>query len=461
MVTTGIRGSLEGLAHDFEEDIATRWVPDVLDNFDLNECLETPSLTAGDVQFVEVPKPHEGWRTAPILNGQALRALRDAVSQLRLVSDSLLDPSVCGYRSGSTSGSAYSDEYMRFRGISSALAENHRYVAVADVRNFFYSVDVEVVSAKMSALLGDLWQPIHTFLAEANEVGIRGLPAGYGDARLIANHLLRHPDTSIGAPFTRWVDDYRVYADTPAEARRAVLRLADSLEELGLSLNDGKLEVIRSNEYIVRRHGSPLESVYHPKTEPYEAVRANLRTVFLRAVNEDNRRLLRFSLPRLAEQKDAIAVEYAIKQIGQDSVDTPRLVYYLSAFLDDGDVRESIENLARTSKLSPWTTMRLCPLLCNITLRNTTVEVLSQAIQVTDEPALWAALLRVMAVHGQKDLVVDEVTDGQPLDPRAAIGAYVDIGRTIPRELRSLAPQTAQAADEAVVVPRPTAYTLL
>ena len=72
--------------------------------------------------------------------------------------------------------------------------------------------------------------------------------------------------------------------------------------------------------------------------------------------------------------------------------------------------------------------MRLCPLLCNITLRNTTVEVLSQAVQATDEPALWAALLRVMAVHGQKDLVVDEVTDGQPLDPRAAIGAYVDIG---------------------------------
>ena len=38
------------------------------------------------MQFVDVPKPREGWRTAPVLNAQALRALRDAVSPLRLCS---------------------------------------------------------------------------------------------------------------------------------------------------------------------------------------------------------------------------------------------------------------------------------------------------------------------------------------------------------------------------------------
>jgi hypothetical protein len=111
--------------------------------------------------------------------------------------------------------------------------------------------------------------------------------------------------------------------------------------------------------------------------------------------------------------------------------------------------------------LLPWTTMRLCPLLCKIMLREATVEVLARALRATDEPALWAALLRVMAIQGQNDLVLNEVADLQPPDPRAAIGAFTDIGRNLPPELRSLAPQTAQAADEVAAIPRPTAYTLL
>lgn len=461
MVATGTTASLEGLALDFEEDVATRWVPDVLGNFDLTECLGTASLQAGNVQFVDVPKASGGWRTAPVLDGQALRALRDAVWALRYVSDSMLDPSVCGYRSGSTGGSAYSDEYMRFRSISSALADNHRYVVTADVRNFFDSVNVETVHAKMSSALGSLWQPIHAFLIEANDVGIRGLPAGYGDARLIANHLLGEADASIGSPFTRWVDDYRIFADTQAEASRAVDRLIDSLEGLGLKLNDAKLEVVPAGEYLTRKHGVPLESVYHPRYEPRDMVRANLRNVFLRAVSEENRRLLRFSLPRLAEQKDAIAVDYAINQIGQNSVDTPRLIYYLSAFLNDTEIGKRIEMLALTPGLSPWAVTRLCPLLYGITLTNETLDALSRAIQATHDPITWSALLRVLGAHGQKDVVIEQITAGRLLDPRAAIGACVDIGKAIPAELRALAPLTARAADQAVVIPWPTAYTLL
>lgn len=458
MVTSRIG---DNLALDVEEDISTRWVPDVLNNFDLSECLKTASLTAGDVQFIDIPKSHDGWRTAPVLNAQALRALRDAVSPLREISDSLLDPAVCGYRSGSTRGNSYGTEYRRFRDIGSALASEHRYVAVADVRDFFGSVDVAAVEPTMSALLQDVWWPIQTFLVAANDVGIRGLPAGYGDARLVANHLLREPDAAIGAPFTRWVDDYRIFADTPAAARRAVGRLADALGHLGLCLNNDKCEVIASRDYLARRHGAPLESVYHPDLESREAVRASLRTVFLRAVNENNRRLLRFSLPRLGEQKDAIAVEYAIGEIERNSVDTPRLAFYLSAFLDDGEVAERISHLAKSPGLSPWATTRLCPLLCSISLCDATFDALGHAIRATDQPALWAALLRVLAVHGQKELVVDEVTTRQSLDPRAAIGAYLDIGRPIPSDLRLMAPCTVEAADEAVNVPLPTAYTLL
>jgi len=461
MATVGSSGSLERLACDFEEDIATRWVPDVLNSFDLDECLETPSLSKGDVQFVDVPKPDGGCRVAPVLSAQALRALRDAVAPLRQISDSILDPSVCGYRTGSTSGSAYSDEYMRFRDIGKALAEDHRYVVVADVQSFFGSVDADVVGATMLGPLGEAWQPIRQFLVGAKNVGILGLPAGYGDARLIANHVLGVADKSIGTSFTRWVDDYRIYAESPAVARRAIRRLGESLQGLGLKLNDKKLEIIRSDEYLARRHGAPLESVYHPKSEPHEAVRANLRAVFLQAVNEDNRRLLRFALPRLAEQKDTIAVQYALREIGQGSVDTPRLVFYLSAFLSGSDVREGIEILARTPELSPWTTMRLCPLLCSIALQEPTVEALRRAIEITQDPALWAALLRVLAVHGEKDLVVDQVANKQPLDPRAAIGACVDVGQSVPKDLELLAPGTARAAASIAVVPHPTAYTLL
>ncbi|MDM4141920.1 MULTISPECIES: RNA-directed DNA polymerase [Mycobacterium] len=452
----------EELARDLHEDLATQWIPDVLGNFDLKKCLMAPGLTAADVQFVDVPRTDRGKRTVPVLSGSALRALRDAIAPLRQISEALLDPAVCGYRTGATYGGAYSDEYLRFRSIGDALAHEHRYVVVADVQSFFDSVDPELLSKKMPARVGNSWWRVHNFLLLASRSGIRGLPAGYGDARLIANHLLSGADAAIQRPFTRWVDDYRIFADTPREAECAAARLADALGDFGFKLNVQKLSLTTSQEYLTRKHGAPLESVYHPQMESGAVVRASLRTVFFRAVNDQDRRLLRFSLPRLATQKDDIAVEYAIQQLSQNSVDTPRLVYYLSRFLEHQNVRERVQGIVQGPVLWPWTLIRLCPLLCNIPLEGSTLESLARQLQSTDIPALWAAILRVMAVHEQAEVVVDEIASYENVpDPRAAIGALIDIGHTIPESLRSLAPQTAKVADESRKLPLPSAYTLL
>lgn len=454
--------TVESLALDLSEDLATRWVPDALADVDLLEQLSEPRLERDDLAAVDVPRADGGMRSAPVLSGAALRALRDAVQGLRETSEHVLDPAVCGYRTGASGDSSYSDEYRRFRAMAEAMSDEHGYVIMADVRTFFESVDVDAVSSTMASTVGSAWESVARFLKEVRNLGVPGLPAGYGDARLVANLILSSVDESIQAPFTRWVDDYRIFVDSSTDVGYVLWRLSGALAPLGLRLNDRKLQVLDASEYRTRRHGAPLDSVYHPQDEPVATVRANLRSTFLRAVSTENRRMLRFALPRLAEQEDDIAVNYALWALASDSIDAPRLVQYLSAFVNDADVIAGANDLITERELTPWTVGRLSPILTRVALSERSTRALEHRLRTTTEqPAVWGALLRVLAVHGRTSIVRESVESIQVPDPRAAIAACRDMGWVVPDVLKRRAPNTWRAVDMLPSVPLPSAESLL
>jgi hypothetical protein len=449
------------LVADLAEDLQTRWVPDVIADADISEAVKTPRLEEQDVRFVDVPRVGGGHRMAPVLSGSALAALREAVQPLREVSEAVLNPAVCGYRSGAEGSTGYSEEYRRFRSFAEALSESSSFVVIADVRNFFDSVGPLALRRSFDDRLGGSWETLHELLASLRRLGVTGLPAGYGDARLIANGVLATVDEMISVPFTRWVDDYRLFASSISEAEAAVKDLREGLAKVGLSLNEDKRLILDTGDYRKQRHGVPLDSVYHPQDEPPAAVRASLRTVFARAAAENDRRQLRFALPRLAEQADPIAVTYALNALGGNSIDAPRLVHYVSQFLTLEDTSAKVEAIARSASASDWTLMRLVPLLCRITVSPRTLDALVRRTAQSQSNLVRGTLTRLLAIHGREDPLTLALESRSIPDARAVLAACWDVNRSAPSWLSDAVPATTRALESLGRAPLPAVASLL
>lgn len=457
----GARERLEHttLVRDLAEDLATRWVPDVVADADIQEAVLRPGVSAHDVRMVDVPRASGPARRVPVLSGSALGALRKAVEPLRRVGDQVLDPAVCGYRTGATGGVSYSDEYRRFRAFTEALGDESSWVVVADVKNFFDSVSPETVRRSLGDEFGDT-EALNHLLREFHVLGVAGLPAGYGDARLIANAVLAPADRALDVPFTRWVDDYRIFAASRSEAERALGRMRERLGDLGLALNESKLEITSTREYRSVRHGVPLDSVYHPQDEPQGVVRAALRSVFLTAAAVGDRRRLRFALPRLAQEGDGIAVDYALQALRGNSIDAPRLVHYLSAFVSVTDVADALRSLSLDPTVSDWVLMRSIPLLYRIDLDRDFLDEISRRVAATDSPLYWGLMLRLLAIN-EHPSVPKLMAQRVPIpDPRAGASIFADSGVGSSEIFNSPAAETVLLAWEGGLRDGPGAFPL-
>src|SRR5208283_2325363 len=81
-----------------------------------------------------------------------------------------------------------------------------------------------------------------------------GLPVGGPAARLLSELLLNRTDRLLLANkiiFCRFVDDYRIFADSRASAYRALLLLSQVLlADEGLTLQRNKTRILSSDEYV-------------------------------------------------------------------------------------------------------------------------------------------------------------------------------------------------------------------
>jgi len=443
------------------EDLATRWIPDVLADFDFAEAVRLPRLDAQDVRFVSVPRTSGGVRRAPVLSGSAVGAIREAVEPLRRVSDEILAPSVCGYRVGASGDVSYSEEYRRFRSFAEALSDGSGWVVVADVRNFFDSVSAKAMRIALQDDFKESVDPVSELMGQLGARGLTGLPAGYGDARLLANAFLSPVDKALKVPFTRWVDDYRLFASTRTEAEDAIQVLSAGLTRLGLELSGSKLAVMTTLEYRSRRHGIPLDSVYHPQDEPSETIRAGLRSVFIDAVSEGDRRRLRFVLPRLAEQRDPVAVEYALSALRANSIDAPRLVQYLGAFISEPALAAQVIAIASNPAASDWTLMRLIPLLIRVGLDEEAISAIVARLHGTESSLLWGLLVRLLGVHQRTGELSHVFRVGAPRDYRAVMGARADLGLGFDDSWLAALPTTVRSLELSGVAPLPKVESLL
>lgn len=313
--------------------------------------------------------------------------------------------------------------------MSAGEAESHAFVVMADIAAFFDSVTPMALDVARRHV-GDLaaWTPVTELLKQTQKLGVSGLPAGYGDARLIANMILAYADSRLKVPFTRWVDDYRLFVDSKSEGWAALEDLAKALAPLGLRLNRGKSRILTLDEFRRLALGPSLDSVYHPQDESPAAVRANLRSVFLDSVARKDRRLLRFSLPRLAKEQDDFALSFVLESLSQaPQIDAPRMVAYLSTFSESPALTSHLPSLIDAQVDDGWNFLRIVPLLARTASTPAVVDRLAQRLEGTRSALQWGNLLRTLAIHDATEAVKRELGrlgSGVPDGRAAAVVAW-------------------------------------
>lgn len=427
-----------GLASALSEDLSTSWAPDVLGLVDAEPLLrsEPPQGSLGVIETLHFPKTDGTHLQAPVLTLPALGHLHRAVAEVSTRLDSTLRPGVCGYRRQAEPGFSYSRENVRLQQMADRAAADASHVVFADVAQFFAHCTWDVVVARSTHRWGSQAEPTQQLIALASRAtasGLASLPAGYADARLISNLILAVVDDEIDAPFVRWVDDYRIFVGSRAHAQTVLSALRSSLEALGMRLNESKTRVVDAQE-AGRVSGLPLQSVYHPESDPEQRVRGSLRSVFHRAKSEpvNERRALRFVLPRMAAHGDAQAVPWALASLGTIPWEAPRLCAYLAAFAGENGIKSEVSRqLAQAlDRADTWTALRIATLTCHTGLSESVAALCAQEASRTHSQSLWSLLLRTLSVNGYED-EVQATLEHRILDARAAAGALADLGRDV------------------------------
>lgn len=139
-----------------------------------------------------------------------------------------------------------------FRARSSQLSNDYlgKWKIVTDISNFFdrignHTLENHLNNVGCEKRYIDLIKEVLLFWA--GDRRSYGIPVGSDGSRILSEAVLLTVDRKLreaGCAFVRYVDDFRIFAETRSEAFRSLALLTTLLADEGLSLNGGKTKVL-------------------------------------------------------------------------------------------------------------------------------------------------------------------------------------------------------------------------
>lgn len=216
------------------------------------------------------PVTYSGFRWAtqldPIWNAHLLAcviALSTAIEAARL---STSENVVFSYRylPNKKTGDLFDRTYgwPQFIMRSAALSDSFAYVVACDISEFYPRLGHHRLENALKQIAGDTEYPkrIMGFLSNYSNTSSFGLPIGGPAARILSEITINQIDrllTLKGITFTRFADDYHLFATTREEAYHHLIFLSEKLlVNQGLSLQKSKTRIMTSAEF---RATNPLK----------------------------------------------------------------------------------------------------------------------------------------------------------------------------------------------------------
>ena len=221
-------------------------------SYDPRDCFQmTAPKQRTLVRPVHLPDPIDGiLYTALVLRlAPAIQAERDAYQAEVVFSCRFLSE-----QSGTkdTFRSDWDGKNARVR----QLCSEYTYVVATDIVDYFSRVYLHRLENSVAALSGDplATRSLMRFLEAWSAGTSYGVPTGPLASRFLAEALLVEVDqylASCGITFVRWVDDYWLFANSEADAVKAIFRLGERLNATqGLSLNASKTHMETTAAYV-------------------------------------------------------------------------------------------------------------------------------------------------------------------------------------------------------------------
>lgn len=172
--------------------------------------------------------------------------------------------------------------YDAFTVRATELAQKYSHVALCDIAQFYDSSYHHKIENALRQATSNTTavERLNAMLFKFSGGYSYGLPVGGNASRILAEALLVRVDKLLatsGIPFCRFVDDYRLFANSADEAFRALVQLSQSLGDTEmLRLQKSKCAIVPCGEYLksegMVQHGTHL-TVPDPQTREFLSLR--------------------------------------------------------------------------------------------------------------------------------------------------------------------------------------------
>ncbi len=211
-----------------------------------------------------------------------------AVEAARMPADAHI---ACSYRLSIADGSYFAggSGWANFNKKTEELAAKFKNVLATDVTDFYNQIylhrvnnAIESADAKLKPIADD----IEGFLSRLNDKSSQGVPVGPAASIVLSEAVLIDVDLflkDLGVAHTRYVDDFRIFSDSPRDLYKVLERLTLYLyENHRLTVSSEKTFVLNAAEFVQKHlHNNYAEEkvqlletleVFNPYTDDFEEI---------------------------------------------------------------------------------------------------------------------------------------------------------------------------------------------
>lgn len=241
------------------------------------------------------------------------------------------------------------NSWKSFRSQSEEFVKESKCVVFADIEGFYDNIDIEQLICELEILgvTEDILDLLKRCLYKWNNGSGKGVPQGYSASNILAELYLNSIDYALkckGFNHVRFVDDFRIFCDSEAEAVDARLTLLELCMDKGLKLKASKTHIVPGDEALKRIQG--IDPIIHVSNGPIQDQK-DLRTLFNRFIlnkREFNSSLFHYLFNRIFEP-------YFVKNcqsiIFERPEETKQVLIYFNNLLREGyDLMGVVEDLA-------------------------------------------------------------------------------------------------------------------
>lgn len=271
--------------------------------------------------------------------------------------------------------------YSTFEEKTIELSKAFNFVVVTDISSYFekiYHHNLENTLRGLGAT-HEIVQALMNLLRKWNKGNSYSIPQGIWPSDYLGNVYLDPIDKFMmrtGHNYCRYVDDIRFGVDSYADAQKKLLTLEENLSSIGLTLNDAKTKIIKSEliEDELFPYKSRIDEIkqsilleieekvtYNPYSEDFEydadyydqlskVDLSSSRELFLEQLELDypNPSIARFCLKQFKKYRDQEVLEDILHNLDRLVVVTPRVVDYLNNIYKSIDSKKNIsQSVAR------------------------------------------------------------------------------------------------------------------